>query len=108
MTRDGYSNMVFFPEDFPWKNKSLKEMLGEKFLRVGICSAVEQDKETANCSSKKSNKSRREMLGEEFLNESCSTVEQENEMDTCSSKKSQQAVLTRKQNDNHVPRLCAM
>lgn len=34
MTRDGYSNMVFFPEDFPWKNKSLKEMLGPKFLKV--------------------------------------------------------------------------
>ncbi len=26
--------MVFFPEDFPWKNKSLKEMLGSKFLKV--------------------------------------------------------------------------
>lgn len=34
VTRDGYSNMVFFPEDFPWKNKSLKEMLGPKFLKV--------------------------------------------------------------------------
>eukprot|EP00903_Cladosiphon_okamuranus_P008316 g8000.t1 len=33
VTRDGYSNMVFFPEDFPWKNKSLKEMLGPKFLK---------------------------------------------------------------------------
>lgn len=36
MTRDGYSNMVFFPEDFPWKNKSLKEMLGPKFLKVSV------------------------------------------------------------------------
>ena len=26
--------MVFFPDDFPWKNKSLKEMLGTKFLKV--------------------------------------------------------------------------
>lgn len=26
--------MVFFPEDFPWKNKSLKQMLGPKFLKV--------------------------------------------------------------------------
>ncbi|CAM9471731.1 unnamed protein product [Ectocarpus sp. 6 AP-2014] len=34
VTRDGYSNMVFFPEDFPWKNKSLKEMLGPKFLKA--------------------------------------------------------------------------
>ncbi|CAM9814568.1 unnamed protein product, partial [Hapterophycus canaliculatus] len=33
VTRDGYSNMVFFPEDFPWKNKSLKQMLGQKFLK---------------------------------------------------------------------------
>ncbi|CAM9253167.1 unnamed protein product [Ascophyllum nodosum] len=33
VTRDGYSNMVFFPEDFPWKNKSLKEMMGPKFLK---------------------------------------------------------------------------
>lgn len=34
VTRDGYSNMVFFPEDFPWKNKSLREMLGDKFMKV--------------------------------------------------------------------------
>lgn len=33
VTRDGYSNMVFFPEDFPWKNKSLREMLGDKFMK---------------------------------------------------------------------------
>lgn len=26
--------MVFFPDDFPWKNKSLKELVGNKFVKV--------------------------------------------------------------------------
>lgn len=33
VTRDGLSNMAYHPQDFPWRNKSLKESLGNTFLK---------------------------------------------------------------------------
>ncbi|CAM9356821.1 unnamed protein product, partial [Chrysoparadoxa australica] len=33
VTTDGYSNMVYFPDDFPWPNKDLKQLLGDEFVK---------------------------------------------------------------------------
>ncbi|KAG5186261.1 thioredoxin [Tribonema minus] len=34
ITTDGYTNMAYFPEDFPWHNKGLRDLLGPEFERA--------------------------------------------------------------------------
>jgi nucleoredoxin len=34
VTTEGYANMAYFPENFPWKSKSLRQLLGDNFIKA--------------------------------------------------------------------------